>query len=143
MSGIELPTLLEQAIQEGITYGQVIPFIETNEPMPGFNEQPIDFQSTQLGTYSVIPINMPQNYTGPNNELLKAFVILAKITYIPSGIAANTYTNQLPLPQPYINTYGTLATFTGQLTFQVYGTYFQIEIPSSVPQVDACLVMGF
>jgi hypothetical protein len=70
-------------------------FIETNEPMPGFNEQPLEYQNTQLATY--VPPNTP----------------------------ANAYNNQLPLPQPYIN------------------TYFQIEIPSSASQVDGCLVLGF
>jgi len=142
MSGIESPVLYKQATQEGTTLGQVLSFIQTNQPVQGYLNQPIYFGSSIVGYYSVYAINLPQNYSGPNNELLKGYILMAQINYVPSG-STGINTSPMNIPGPEIATYGISTSFTGQLNFDIIdASYVQISMPS-VPGIDACLVIGF
>jgi len=85
MSGLDNPILLLEGENFGGNLGQILNIIETNEPMPGYGNQPIYFGSNVVGTYSVYALNMPQNYSGNNSQLLKAYVVVINVTSVPSG----------------------------------------------------------
>jgi len=142
MSAIESPVLYKQATQEGTTLGQVLSFIQTNQPVEGYLNQPIYFGSVVVGYYSVYAINLPQNYSGNNSELLKGYIIMAQINDVPGG-STGINTSPMSIPGPDISTYGISTSFTGQLNFDIIdASTVQISMPAQ-PGIDACLVIGF
>jgi hypothetical protein len=143
MSGLDNPILLLEGENFGGNYGQILNIVQTNEPMPGYANQPIYFGSVVVGTYSVYALNMPQNYSGNNSELLKAYVVVIQVTNVPSGSTGINVT-PMNIPTPEISTYGIHTNITGQLNIDIVNaSSIQFDMPSSAPAIDGLIVIGF
>jgi hypothetical protein len=143
MSGLDNPVLILEGENFGGNYGQILNVVETNEPMPGYGNLPIYFGSAVVGTYSVYALNMPQNYSGNNSELLKAYIVVIKVTSVPPG-STGINVSPMNIPGPEISTYGIHTNITGQLNIDIVNaSSIQFDMPSSAPAIDGLIVIGF
>jgi len=151
MSVIENPVILNLALEESnLQIGVIQNFIQTNTPIPGFENQPIYFGSNVVGYYSVYAINMPQNLPSDVEiYVVKGYILIAQVVEVPSG-SAGINVSPLALPQPYITqnflSFQTAPTGTsnnGELVFDIVdGQSVQFYMPTA-PTFGALITIGF
>jgi hypothetical protein len=165
MSAFNNGQIVQEALDtEGGQSIQLLSFFETQNGLSGFTNVPITFDNgaVQLGYYTIYPINLPQSLESSNPpatpaDVVKAFVIHAYISNFPalppSDLAASPpvyfYTDQLPLPEPYISVYNHSFYTAGDvgITYSLAPSYWQFYKEPGAPELETASffiwAMGF
>jgi len=160
MSAFDNGIIVEEALGSEGQSIQLLSFFETQNGLPGFTNVPITFDNgaTVIGYYTVYPINLPQSLESSNPpatpaDVVKAFVIHAYISnflaLLPSEPPVYFYTDQLPLPEPYISVYNHSFYTAGDvgITYSLSPSYWQFYKEPGAPELETASffiwAMGF